>query len=129
MKPFQELNIFENQEINSLCDRVFMLIRQVIGSPPILCGSVAKMFANTLDQNYRPKDIDFYVSKRDFQKLLLHLPKEIEGVRMIEKRPERILLHSLICIEIWKDIQEDNHKRGFLLKNNQIPYKNYGNKI
>lgn len=130
-KFFKDLKIFESEEINNLCDHIFNLVASITGSQPILCGSVAKMLSGVLDEeSYKAKDIDFYLPNSDFRKLKQNLPSEVTGVKMIEVRPERIIFHGLLCIEIWCNLEkEENETFGILLKKNKIPYKNYGNKI
>lgn len=88
---FQELQIFENEKINALCDEFCLYCQEQSGEIPILTGSVAKMLHGELE-NYTPKDVDFVVSYSTFRNLSVRLDK-MEGV-MIEKRPHRIILYT-----------------------------------
>lgn len=99
---FRELKIFENENINALCDRLCRYCEEQ-GETPVLTGSVAKMMSEQLPQDYQPKDLDFVVSYPTFRNLIVRLNK-MEGVVMIEKRPRRIILYAEegICIEIWQ---------------------------
>ncbi len=125
---FQELKIFEDENMNIICDVVSNIVKQITGELPILCGSVAKVLSGILDENYKAKDVDFYLTDWNFRKLKNNFPLKIEGIRMIEKRPERIILYANRCIELWCNLErEENKKRIIQKKNNKIPYINYGN--
>lgn len=107
---FRELKIFENENINALCDRLCRYCEEQ-GEIPILTGSVAKVLSEQLPQDYLPKDLDFVVSYPTFRNLIVRLNK-MEGIVMIEKRPHRIILYAEegICIEIWQNKSVDKNK-------------------
>lgn len=128
MSAFQELNIFEDTKMNEICDRITSIVKDITGDLPILCGSLAKIFSGILDEKtYEIKDVDFFLTNWNFRKLKHHFPKEIVGIRMIEKRPERMILfcENNKCIELWCNLEKEENKK-VLIKNNKIPYKNYG---
>lgn len=117
---FRELKIFENENINALCDRLCRYCEEQSGEIPVLTGSVAKMLHGGLE-NHNPKDVDFVVSYSTFRNLIVRLDK-MEGVVMIEKRPHRIILYTdeKLCIEIWQQKTNDFAKRFDY--QNKIPY-------
>lgn len=121
VRNFQELKIFENEKINKICDELCRLTKTITGKELIICGSMAKVFAGQLPQNYHPKDVDFTVSQWDFRKIKNHLPNTIEGVIMIEKQPQRIILFAGICIEIWAS-QPENEMKKKCYYQTKIPY-------
>lgn len=118
---FRELKIFENENINALCDRLCSYCEEQSGEMPILTGSVAKMLHGGLE-NHTPKDVDFVVSYPTFRNLIVRLDK-MEGVVMIEKRPFRIVLYveTDFCIEVWlKSIRNETMSLNYY--QNKIPY-------
>lgn len=118
---FRELKIFENENINALCDRLCRYCEEQSGEIPVLTGSVAKMLHGGLE-NHTPKDVDFVVSYSTFRNLIVRLDK-MEGVVMIEKRPFRIVLYveTDFCIEVWlKSIRNETMNLNYY--QNKIPY-------
>lgn len=126
--PFQYLNIFEDNRINALCDAVSQKVKDITGAEPVVCGSLSKIFAGTLPQDYRPKDIDFVVSQWNFRKLRQEL-HNIKHIIMIEKLPHKMILYTeyFICMEIWFQTALSNTMKQYYYKH-LIPYL-YGDKI
>ena len=110
--------------MNKLCDQVISLVEELTNETPAVCGSVAKVFGEQLQEDYTPKDVDFVVSRWAFRQLLWKIPTEIIGVKMIEQNPNRIILFTdyRYCIEIW-NLSEPQHLTYY---QNEILYKDYG---
>ncbi|MCO4303706.1 hypothetical protein [Riemerella anatipestifer] len=128
---FQELNIFENPEINKVCDALFTKVKQLTNEDLSVCGSMAKVFDGTLPKDYQPKDLDLVISQWGFRLLTSNL-EELEGVLMIEKLPSRVILYlkGLFQIEIWEkqyNFKEMNYISG--VYRGQIKYSYYVKKI
>ncbi|MBT0551167.1 hypothetical protein [Riemerella anatipestifer] len=123
---FRELNIFENLEINKVCDALFTKVKQLTNEDLSVCGSMAKVFDGTLPEDYQPKDLDLVISPRGFRLLTSNL-EELEGVLMIEKLPGRIILYlkTYLCIEIWMESSKFNFTPKFY--KNKLKYTSYGN--
>ncbi|AFR36230.1 hypothetical protein [Riemerella anatipestifer] len=122
---FQELNIFENTEINKVCDALFTKVKQLTNEDLSICGSMAKVFDGTLPEDYQPKDLDLVISQWGFRLLTSNL-EELEGVLMIEKLPGRIILYlkAYLCIEIWMESSKFNFTPKFY--KNKLKYTSYG---
>ena len=91
---FQELEVLALPEINQLCDELAELVDRLSGEEIVLCGSLAKLFAKNIPEDYLIKDVDFVVS-RDVFKILQRQSCELHAVVSVEKTPERIILHTL----------------------------------
>lgn len=119
---FEELKIFENDKINSICDDICSFVRYRLGENLVVCGSLAKVFNKDLPNNYQLKDVDFIIDSLSFQRLT-HFLNQIDGVLMIEKQPFRIILYTSerICVEIWRERKEDKNRTEKKFKN-KIPY-------
>lgn len=117
---FQNLNIFENKEINRLCDTLSYLAKKITGEELKICGSMAKVFDGRLPKNYRPKDVDFTLPNYAFRLLKNQIPTEIEDVIMIEKQPDRIILYAGVCLEIWRDVDNIGKEKKYY--KTKIPY-------
>lgn len=121
---FQRLKVFENPQINSLCDDMFHFVKNNLGEELLIVGSVAKVFANQLSKDYEPKDIDMVVSKQCFRKLSGSFPF-FENVTMLEKNPQRIILYTpTMAIEVWEFAQENINRPKKYYKQ-LIPYLQY----
>lgn len=122
---FQKLKVFQTSEINIICDLFTQEVLNITGEKPILVGSVAKMFNNTLPETYVPKDIDFTINIKSFRKILniQHYKNNLfEFAEMVESRPERIIIYCKeIFIELWCFLQKNNSEK-LEYKNNKIPY-------
>lgn len=99
---FEELKVFENQRLNKLCDTLTEKVKEITQSELVVCGSVARLLAEKLPEQYLPKDIDFMVNPIVFRRLLLER-FDLDYVLMVEKSPKRIILYTDddFCIEIW----------------------------
>lgn len=119
---FQNLQIFENAEVNQVCDALVQLTLELTGDEFPVCGSVARMFDLKLPEAYHPKDVDFVARPWAFRMLRQHL-NTLPGVLMIEKRPHRIICftNSRVYVEIFEEPKE------VLLGiyKNKIKYKKY----
>ncbi|MEJ8598547.1 hypothetical protein JSO62_07565 [Riemerella anatipestifer] len=128
---FQELNIFENPEINKVCDALFTKVKQLTNEDLSVCGSMAKVFDGVLPSNYKPKDLDLLISPWGFRVLNSNL-NELDGVLMIEKLPSRIILYlkAGMGIDIWFK-RLDLSKYNYISDRykNKIKYSYYVNKI
>ena len=119
---FQELEVLALTEINQLCDELAELVDRLSGEEIVLCGSLAKLFAKNIPEDYLIKDVDFVVS-RDVFKILQRQSCELHAVVSVEKTPERIILHTphRICVEIW-NTQPKNETETKKYYQNKIPY-------
>ena len=124
---FQKFKVFDNDPMNKLCDQVISLVEELTNETPAVCGSVAKLFGEQLQEDYTPKDVDFVVSRWAFRQLLWKIPTEITGVKMIEQNPNRIILFTdyRYCIEIWVH-NAVSEKRELKKYQNEILYTDYG---
>lgn len=119
---FQELKIFEDENMNIICDDLFHKVKEITKEELIICGSISKVFSGEYLESYMPKDIDFVISKWAFRLLanqLVGLPKVV----MIEKLPHKIILYTdvFVCIEIWF-LGKKNEKMTKKYYKNKIPY-------
>lgn len=119
---FQELKVFEDNNVNILCDELSSLVKNFYGEELLVCGSLSKIFLGSLPDTYTPKDIDFIVNPIAFQRLYNRLEK-LNSVTMVEKQPHRIILYTkhFICIEIWKERESDKQRKKIYYKN-LIPF-------
>lgn len=124
---FQDLQIFEDVSANKICDDLSAFILDKTGEELLVVGSVAKLFAEQLHSSYSPKDIDLVVSKAVFRRLWGLDKKTFENVKMIEKRPERIILYTnKLALEIWEFAAENINREKKYYKE-KIPYLEYAN--
>lgn len=119
---FKDLKIFESQFLNEICDSLVYQVKKITGEDLYLVGSVAKIMSNHLPDDYAIKDIDFIVSSKAFRKLLPHRNSLVKNYRMIESRPERIIIYlDKFAIEIW-NYKEQNTDKTPKIFNNKIHY-------
>lgn len=124
---FQALKIFEDESTNKICDDLSAFIFDKTGEELLIVGSVAKLFSEQLDSNYSPKDIDMVVSKAVFRRLWGLDKNTFENIKMIEKRPERIILYTnKLALEIWEFATENINREKKYYKE-KIPYLEYAN--
>ena len=70
---FQKLQVFDNNRINKDVDSIYQLLEDNFGSVSenlSVCGSVAKVMHGSLDENYRPKDVDLLVRNPFYYRFL-----------------------------------------------------------
>mgnify|MGYP000056182158 CR=1 FL=1 len=115
---FQEVEVFEDAFMNEFCDTLTAKVKEITGEELFICGSLARMFSGELSEDYTPKDVDFVVSKGAFI-LLSRNPLVLQGVVMVEKRPDRIVffLENKHCVELWIFLKEDEGKSKQYFKN------------
>lgn len=122
---FQNLQIFEENEINKFCDLLTQEVFNITGKKPHLVGSIAKMLNGNLDSSYTPKDVDFAIDNISFRKVLHHHQNRSElfsFARMVETRPERFIIYlDNKCLELWNFFYK-NHNETLEYYKNKIPF-------
>lgn len=122
---FQELKIFEENQVNIYCDLLSNEVYNITGKKPHVVGSVAKMFSGTLPEDYTPKDVDFAIDNISFRKILHHHQNRnpLFGFsRMVETRPERFIIYlDDKCIELWNFFYK-NYNEKLEYHKNKIPF-------
>lgn len=102
---FQDLQIFENNDINVAVDSIYQLLEENFGSIGphfIVCGSVAKVLHGYFE-NYEPKDTDLLCRSPRFWRFLITNVSKIKEPE-IEIEDFRIkLIYNSFLIEIWKE--------------------------
>lgn len=122
---FQDLQIFEDPDVNQICDDLYNLICNTTKEEILVVGSIAKLFEEQLEPDYIPKDIDFVVSKGVFRRMRGFRKEDFTSVKMIERRPERIIFYTdKLAVEVWEYADEniDREKKYYKEK---IPYLKY----
>lgn len=101
---FQKLQVFENNRINKDVDSIYQLLEDNFGCVSenlSVCGSVAKVMHGSLDENYRPKDVDLLVRNPFYYRFLqtnvqkLNIDFRIDDNRII-------LFFPNITVELWQ---------------------------
>ncbi|WP_139423356.1 hypothetical protein [Chryseobacterium mulctrae] len=119
---FQNLEIFEAPVLNEYCDILVKNVREITGENLYLVGSVSKILNGDFTEEYRIKDIDFIVSMIGFQKLIRNKNILFPMAKMIEERPERLIIYlQNFAIEIWNYLERNTDKTKKLYKD-KIPY-------
>lgn len=127
---FQQQNLFENQEINRICDQIFDKIISVYHKTTdmVICGSVAKMLSGLFAENYTPKDLDFVVYDYwVWRHLRENLPKWFAEFHIEIRQKQRVILFTkIIAIEFWLDLNQPLNTKQIT---ENIKYIDYGNSI
>lgn len=119
---FQNLDIFEARVLNEYCDILVQKVFDITGENLYLVGSVSKILNGDFTEEYKIKDIDFIVSMVGFQKLIRNKNILFPMAKMIEERPERLIIYlPNFAIEIWNYLERNRDKTKKLYKN-KIPY-------
>lgn len=117
---FQELQVFEDQNMNDYCDQLMAEIYDAIGMHPVVVGSVAKLLSGEYQGDYKPKDVDFALDIISYRKLLSILchTRLFAFAKMVEIRPERIIIYTdSRVIELWCFISRNYNEKKTLYKN------------
>lgn len=115
---FQQLQIFEAENLNEYCDLLVGRIKEITGENAYLVGSVSKLLSEHLPDDYLIKDIDFIVSFSAFRKLVQYKKTLLSDAKTTELRPERIIIYlNNIVIEIWNFMENNTDKEPKLYKN------------
>lgn len=121
---FQKLQVFENSRINKDVDSIYKLLEDNFGSVGenlSVCGSVAKVMHGSLDENYRPKDVDLLVRNPFYYRFLqTNIQKLNVDFRIDDNRI--ILFFSNISVELWKHNQREKAFRTHGKFHNLINY-------
>lgn len=118
---FSDLHIFENEKVNTICDRIFIEIHNVFGNTShiMVCGSMAKVFHKLLPKDYQPKDLDFVITNYFVYRMLQNrLPKLFPDFSLEVKTNRIILFTGVVAMEFWKPL----HTEKLKLYKNKIPY-------
>lgn len=115
---FEELHIFEDKDMNKVCDALFNFVKKHSGEEISICGSIARIFSDKLPSIYKPKDVDFVVSKSAFVQLT-RMKINMNNIVTIEKQPNRLIFYTLgsACVELWAFDSEDENKVKKYYKN------------
>ena len=121
---FQKLQVFENNRINKDVDSIYQLLEDNFGSVGAnlsVCGSVAKVMHGSLDENYRPKDVDLLVRNPFYYRFLqTNIQKLNVDFRIDDNRI--ILFFPNISVELWKHNQREKAVRTHGKFHNLINY-------
>lgn len=119
---FKKLEIFEAPVLNEYCDILVANVKEITGENLYLVGSVSKILNGDFTEEYKIKDIDFIISMVGFQKLIRNKDILFPMAKMIEERPERLIIYlQNFAIEIWNYLERNTDKSKKLYKN-KIPY-------
>ena len=119
---FKKLEIFEASILNDYCDILVENVKEITGENLYLVGSVSKILNGDFTEEYKIKDIDFIISMVGFQKLIRNKNILFPMAKMIEERPERLIIYlQNFAIEIWNYLERNTDKTKKLYKN-KIPY-------
>ena len=114
---FQDLQIFENNDINIAVDSIYQLLEENFGSVGEklqVCGSVAKILDQNLPEKYEPKDIDFVVTDFLFWRFLYANAEKI--CQNVIRMNYRIVLTFDSCVaELW--VPQHQHEIKNIFKN------------
>jgi len=125
---FQELRVFENNDINKAVDSIYQLLYENFGSISegiVVCGSVAKLLHGYFKSDYKVKDVDLLIINPFFYRFLKNNVKKLGIDNRIDEH-KIILFYPFICIELWENnLAEDKNKRIVGTFKNQIKYSIY----
>lgn len=101
---FSKENIFEDERVNQVCDKVFAEVQKYYDACRniILCGSCAKILSGVFSEEYTPKDVDFVVKNYFVWRYIRENIQQWfdQEVEIIEK--ERVMIHfPFITVEFW----------------------------
>ncbi|MBQ0152534.1 MAG: hypothetical protein KBS61_06540 [Chryseobacterium sp.] len=115
---FHNLEIFEESVLNKYCDILVQKVFEITDENIYLVGSVAKILNGDFTEEYKIKDIDFIISMVGFQKLIRNKNTLFPMAKMIEQRPERLIIYlPNFAIEIWNYLERNTDKTKKLYKN------------
>lgn len=100
MGNFEKNKIFENAQINLICDLLYLRARDVGGNNAIMvCGSVARIFEGC---NHTPKDLDFVTCNASiFSEIAKNIEAWLPGYKITKSEKRVIIYLEKMAIEIW----------------------------
>lgn len=100
MAHFEKNKIFENTQINQICDLLYFHAHEIGGNNAIMvCGSVARIFEGW---NHIPKDLDFVTRDAHiFAEIAKKIDTWIPGFRITKFEKRVIIYLESIAVEIW----------------------------
>ncbi|MDO5607987.1 MAG: hypothetical protein Q4G08_05965 [Capnocytophaga sp.] len=125
---FETRQIFENNEINKVCDFIYSEINDTYGhcNHLVICGSVAKIWSGILPESYQPKDLDIQITDYlTYRFLVNNLHKWFPNMEVEARKMRLILYTGFVTIEFWGNPAKTDKKK----KTKNIMYKGYGNTI
>lgn len=119
MGTFVELGVFEQPQINELCDEIF----KIYGPENLfVCGSVATIFHGDRKE-YRPKDIDMVASTGFvFEQIKSSVDSYFPDFKIFKNNRRCIIYTPFAVIEIWKRNRDSFESSEAHLYKNRIPY-------